>query len=87
MPLSLVSHFSLSFPYHCTGINESWLKQGTQKNKRDRESEREMRSVVGGYFSKAKDKYGRKCNVSCVDKGGKKKKSKVATYLKINSWL
>lgn len=70
MPLSLVGHFSLSFPYHCTGINESWVKQGTQKKKGEIEkSEREMGGPLGGYFSKAKDKYEQKCGMSCVDKG------------------
>jgi len=69
MPLSLAGHFSLSFPYHCTGINGSWIKQGTQKNKRDRESEREMRSLLGAYSSRARDKYEQKCSISCVDKG------------------
>lgn len=33
-----------------------------------------MRSLVGGYFSKAKDKYEPKCSVSCVDKKEKKKR-------------
>lgn len=75
MPLSLAGHFSLSFPYHCTGINESWVKQGNTKEEgRDRESEREMGGLHGGYFSKAKDKYEQKCSMSCVDKGERAEK-------------
>lgn len=48
----------------------------TKEEDRDRESEREMGGLVGGYFSQAKDKYEQKCSMSCVDKveeGGKKK--------------
>lgn len=58
--------------YHCTGINESWGKTGNTKEperERGRESEREMVGLVGGYFSKTKDKYEQKCSMSCVDKG------------------
>lgn len=61
---------SVPSPTHCTEINESWVKQRTQKSRRG--SEREMggvgvaRSVA--IPQQAKDKYKQKCHISCVDK-------------------
>lgn len=82
MPLSLAGHSSLSSPHRCTGINELWVKQGTQKNKRDRGSGREIGSLAGGYISTAKDKYEQECSMSHVGNGEEKERT-----LKINSFL
>lgn len=82
MPLSPTGHSSLSSPLRCTGINELWVKQGTQKNKRDSESGREIGSLAGGYFSTAKDQYEQECSMSCVDNGEQKERD-----LKITSFI
>lgn len=89
MPLSSVGHFSLSFPFHCTGINESWVKRGTQKNEGDRESEREMGGLGRWLFLKEAKKINTSRNVACHvwTKEEEEEKSSVATYLKINCWL
>lgn len=40
MPLSLVGHFSLSFPTTVQELMNRGVKQGTQKNQREREEEK-----------------------------------------------